>query len=121
MAKNILLVDDAAVIRHIVSLTLRKSGYDVVEAVNGQDAIEKLASSQVEMVITDLNMPVMDGIEFIRHMRNTPKYRFMPILMLTTVSQEEKKLEGKQAGASGWIFKPFHSHELIEAVRKYVA
>jgi two-component system chemotaxis response regulator CheY len=121
MAKSILLVDDAAVVRHIVSLTLRKSGYDVVEAVNGQDALEKLGSSKVEMVITDLNMPVMDGIELIRQMRKSIRYKFMPILMLTTVSQEEKKLEGKQAGASGWIFKPFHASELIAAVRKYVA
>ena len=120
MAKSILLVDDAAVVRHIVSLTLRKSGYEVVEAVNGRDAVEKLDSSSVEMVITDLNMPVMDGIELIRHIRQTPKYRFMPILMLTTVSQEDKKLEGKRAGASGWLFKPFHSHELISAVKKYV-
>ena len=120
MAKSILLVDDAAVVRQIVSLALRKSGYDVVEAVNGQDALEKLDFSTVEMVITDLNMPVMDGIELIRNMRNTVKYKFMPILMLTTVSQEEKRQEGKQAGASGWIFKPFHAHELIAAVRKYV-
>jgi two-component system chemotaxis response regulator CheY len=92
-----------------------------VEAVNGQDALEKLGSSKVEMVITDLNMPVMDGIELIRQMRKSIRYKFMPILMLTTVSQEEKKLEGKQAGASGWIFKPFHASELIAAVRKYVA
>ena len=120
MGKNILLVDDAAVVRHIVSLNLRKSGYDVVEAVNGQDALDKLDSSNVEMVITDLNMPIMDGIELIKQIRKSIKFKFMPILMLTTVSQEEKKLEGKQAGASAWIFKPFHAHELISMVRKYV-
>ena len=120
MTKSILLVDDAAVVRHIVSLTLRKSGYHVVEAVNGKDALEKLGASKVEMVITDLNMPEMDGIELIKQMRNTVKYRFMPILMLTTVSQEEKRREGKEAGASGWLFKPFHSNQLLDAVRKYV-
>lgn len=120
MAKSILVVDDAAVVRHVVSLTLKKSGYAVVEAVNGKDALEKLGVSEIEMVITDLNMPEMDGIELIRNMRNTIKYKFMPILMLTTVSQEEKRQEGRQAGASGWLFKPFHSTQLLEAVRKYV-
>ena len=119
MAKSILVVDDAAVVRHVVSLTLRNSGYEVVEAVNGQDAIEKLRTSSVEMVITDLNMPVMDGIELIRQMRKSIKHKFMPILMLTTVSQEEKKQEGKEAGASGWIYKPFHANELLAMVRKY--
>jgi two-component system chemotaxis response regulator CheY len=121
MLKTILVVDDAAVVRHVVSLTLRKSGYDVVEAVNGKDALEKLGGSTVELVITDLNMPEMDGLELIRKMRQTVRYRYMPILMLTTVSQEEKRREGQRAGASAWLFKPFHSHQLLEAVRRYVA
>ena len=120
MVKRILVVDDAAVVRHVVSLTLKKSGYEVVQAVNGKDALEKLGGSKVQMVITDLNMPEMDGIELIKEMRNTAKYRFMPILMLTTVSQEDKRREGKEAGASGWLFKPFHAGQLLEAVRKYV-
>jgi len=120
MVKSILVVDDAAVVRHVVSLALRKSGYDVVLAVNGKDALEKLDAANVEMVITDLNMPVMDGLELIRQMRKTEKYRFMPIVMLTTVSQEAKRQEGLRAGASAWIFKPFHSTQLLEAVRKYV-
>jgi two-component system chemotaxis response regulator CheY len=120
MAKSILVVDDAAVVRHVVSLTLKKSGYDVVQAVNGKDALEKLGCAKVEMVITDLNMPEMDGLELIRQMRKTEKYRFIPILMLTTVSQEEKRQEGQRAGASAWIFKPFHSTQLLEAVRRYV-
>jgi two-component system, chemotaxis family, chemotaxis protein CheY len=120
MAKSILVVDDAAVVRHVVTLTLRKSGYDVVQAINGKDALDKLGSSNVGMVITDLNMPEMDGLELIRQMRQTAKYRFMPILMLTTVSQEEKRQEGQRAGASAWIFKPFHSGQLLEAVRKFV-
>lgn len=120
MAKSILIVDDAAVVRHVVSLTLRKSGYDVVEAINGKDALAKIGGSKVEMVITDLNMPEMDGIELIRHLRNTIKYKFIPVVMLTTVSQEERKQEGKEAGASGWIFKPFHSNQLLDTVRKFV-
>jgi two-component system, chemotaxis family, chemotaxis protein CheY len=120
MVKSILVVDDAAVVRHVVSITLRKSGYAVVQAVNGKDALEKLGSSKVEMVITDLNMPEMDGLELIRQMRKTAKYRFMPILMLTTVSQEERRQEGQRAGASAWIFKPFHSGQLLEAVRRFV-
>jgi len=120
MSKSILVVDDAAVVRHVVSLALRKSGYHVVQAVNGKDALDKLDSSMVEMVITDLNMPEMDGLELIRQIRKTVKCRFMPILMLTTVSQEEKRREGQRAGASAWLFKPFHSHQLLEAVRKYV-
>ena len=121
MLKSILIVDDAAVVRHVVSLALKKSGFEVVQAVNGKDALDKLRDSRVEMVITDLNMPVMDGIELIRQMRQTAKYRFMPILMLTTVSQEEKRLEGQRAGASAWIFKPFHATQLLEAVRRFVA
>jgi len=121
MAKSILLVDDAAVVRHIVSLTLRKAGYDVVEAVNGKDALAKLDASSVELVLTDLNMPEMDGIELIRNLRKSSKFKFMPILMLTTVSQEDKKKEGKEAGASGWIYKPFHAIDLLSMIRKYVA
>jgi two-component system chemotaxis response regulator CheY len=120
MAKSILIVDDAAVVRHVVSLALKKSGYDVVQAVNGKDALEKLRGSKVDMVVTDLNMPLMDGLELIRQMRKTEQYRFMPILMLTTVSQEEKRQEGLRAGASAWVIKPFHSTQLLEAVRKCV-
>jgi two-component system chemotaxis response regulator CheY len=121
MSKTILLVDDAAVVRHVVSLTLRKAGYEVIEAINGNDALQKLARNKVQMVITDLNMPEMDGIELIRHLRGKAVYRFMPVIMLTTVSQEERKKEGKLAGASGWIFKPFQSKDLLDTVKRFVA
>ena len=121
MGKTILLVDDAAVVRHVVSLTLRKAGYEVIEAVNGNDALQKLAQNKVGMIITDLNMPEMDGIELIRHLREKPVYRFLPVVMLTTVSQEERKKEGKQAGASGWLYKPFQSKDLLDTVRRFVA
>lgn len=121
MSKTILLVDDAAVVRHVVSLTLRKAGYEVIEAVNGNDALQKLAQNKVEMVITDLNMPEMDGIELIQHLRGKAVYRFLPVVMLTTVSQEERKKEGKLAGASGWIYKPFQSKDLLDTVRRFVS
>ncbi len=119
--KTILLVDDAAVVRHVVSLTLRKDGYEVIEAVNGNDALQKLAQNKVQMVITDLNMPEMDGIELIRQLRGQATYRFLPVIMLTTVSQEERRKEGKLAGASGWIFKPFQSRDLLDTVKRFVA
>jgi two-component system chemotaxis response regulator CheY len=120
LQKKILVVDDAAVVRHVVSITLKKAGYEIIEAVNGKDALSKLARNTVNMVITDLNMPEMDGIELIREIRKTDGHKFMPVVMLTTVSQEDRKKEGKLAGASGWIFKPFQSKELIDTVKKFV-
>lgn len=121
MAKTVLIVDDAAVIRQLLTFTLKGAGYNVVEAVNGQDALRKAGAAEIEMVITDLNMPEMDGIEFIKQLRGKDEHRFTPIIMLTTVSQEEKRQEGKMAGASGWIFKPFNSRQLMEMVRKFSA
>lgn len=121
MEKTLLVVDDAAVVRQVVSLTLRNAGYSVIEAINGIDALKKLDANKVEAVITDLNMPEMDGLELIRRLREKDGYKFMPVIMLTTASQEYKKQEGKQAGASGWIFKPFNSRQLIETVKKFLA
>lgn len=121
IVKTILLVDDAAVVRHIVSLALRKEGYEVIEAVNGNDALDKLGRNKVNLVITDLNMPEMDGIELTRNLRGRQLHRFLPIVMLTTVSQEERVKEGKLAGASGWIYKPFHAKDLLAVVRRFVA
>ena len=103
MAKLILTVDDSATIRQMLSLTLKDAGYEVVEAVDGADALAKLAQQQVHMVITDLNMPKLDGIALIREIRKLPEHRFIPIIMLTTESQESKKQEGKAAGASGGL------------------
>ena len=119
MSKTVLIVDDSASMRQLVSFALKDAGYGVMDAVNGKDALNKLNGTKVDMVITDLNMPEMDGIEFIKQMRNRSGYRFTPIVMLTTESQESKKQEGKQAGASGWIVKPFTPEQLIDVVKKF--
>jgi two-component system chemotaxis response regulator CheY len=102
----------------MVSFTLNQEGYDVVEAVDGQDALEKLGGTSVNMLITDLNMPNMDGIELIKEVRAKPQFKFMPIVMLTTESQASKKQEGKAAGATGWIVKPFKPEQLLAVVKK---
>jgi two-component system chemotaxis response regulator CheY len=120
MAKRFLIVDDSASMRQLVSFTIRDAGYDVVVAENGKDALGRLDNEKVDIVITDLNMPEMDGIELIKKLRAMPAYRFAPIVMLTTESQETKKQEGKQAGASGWIVKPFSPEQLLGVVRKFV-
>ncbi|MEW6739358.1 MAG: response regulator [Nitrospirota bacterium] len=119
MSKTVLIVDDSASMRQLVSFALRDAGYDVIDAMNGKDALSKLNGGKIDMVVTDLNMPEMDGIEFIKHVRNNPGYKFTPIVMLTTESQESKKQEGKQAGASGWIVKPFTPEQLIDIVKKF--
>jgi two-component system chemotaxis response regulator CheY len=119
MSKTVLIVDDSASMRQLVSFALRDAGYDVIDAINGKDAMNKLNGTKIEMVITDLNMPEMDGIEFIKQVRNNPGYKFTPIVMLTTESQESRKQEGKQAGASGWIVKPFTPEQLIDIVKKF--
>jgi two-component system, chemotaxis family, chemotaxis protein CheY len=118
MAKIIMTADDSASIRQMVSFTLKGAGYDVVEAVDGRDALEKLNSTSVDMLLTDLNMPNMDGIELIRQTRAQAKFKFMPIIMLTTESQASKKQEGKHAGATGWIVKPFKPEQLLVVVKK---
>ncbi len=120
MAKTLLVVDDSASMRQLVSFAITDAGYDVLVAENGRDALGKLNATKVDMVITDLNMPEMDGIELIKQLRSMPDYRFAPILMLTTEAQEEKKQEGKQAGASGWIVKPFTSQQLINVMKKFI-
>lgn len=111
-------VDDSSSVRQMVSLTLKGAGYEVVEAVDGADALNKFKSGQVDMVITDLNMPNMDGIELIRGLRALPSYKFIPIIMLTTESQATRKQEGKDAGATGWIVKPFKPEQLLGVVKK---
>lgn len=118
MAKVIMTADDSASIRQMVSFTLKESGYEVVEAVDGRDALQKIRSRNVDMLITDLNMPNLDGISLIREVRTIPTCRFIPIVMLTTESQETMKQEGKQAGATGWIVKPFKPEQLLAVVRK---
>ena len=120
MSKTIMTVDDSASVRQMVSLTLKDAGYSVIEACDGKDALAKL-SGPLGMIVTDLNMPNMDGIEFIRTVRASAQYKFVPIVMLTTESQASKKDEGKAAGATGWIVKPFDPAKLVDAVRRVAA
>ncbi|MGB6947326.1 MAG: response regulator [Bryobacteraceae bacterium] len=117
MAKTILTVDDSASVRQMVKFTLVDAGYAVIEAVDGKDALTKLASP-VNLVITDLNMPSLDGIGLIRSLRANPACKGIPILMLTTESQESRKQEGKAAGATGWIVKPFTTQQLLAVVKR---
>ena len=120
MAKTVLVVDDSASMRQLVAFTIKEAGHDVLVAENGRDALGKIGGAKIDMVITDLNMPEMDGIELIRKLRGLPAFKFSPIVMLTTESQESKRQEGKQAGASGWIVKPFSPEQLLDVVKKFV-
>lgn len=117
MSKTIMTVDDSASIRQMVNFTLSREGYKVVEAVDGQDALAKL-TGPVDMIITDLNMPRLDGIGLVRQVRAQAAYRFTPIVLLTTESQDARKQEGKAAGATGWIVKPFTPEQLLTVVKK---
>jgi two-component system chemotaxis response regulator CheY len=120
VAKTALIVDDSKSMRQMVGMTLRTAGFVVVEGENGREALDKLAGAggKVDIIITDLNMPIMDGLTFIQQVRTQAKSRFTPILMLTTESLDSKKAEGKAAGATGWIVKPFHPEQLIKVIEK---
>ena len=118
MAKTIMTVDDSSSVRQMVGLTLKGAGYQVLEAVDGKDALEKVGGATIDMVVTDLNMPNMDGITLIKELRKLPAFKFIPIIMLTTESQATRKQEGKSAGATGWIVKPFKPEQLLGVVKK---
>lgn len=118
MKKKVLTVDDSRTMRDMVSFTLKGAGYEVVEAADGQQALGVIGANKVDLVITDLNMPVMDGLTLIRRLRATPAHRTLPILMLTTEADEKKKAEGRAVGATGWIVKPFNPEKLISVVQK---
>ena len=120
MAKIVMIVDDSASIRQVVNLTLRKVGYDVIEAVDGQDALKKLANVKVNLLICDVNMPNMDCISLVRSLKAMPDYKYVPVIMLTTESQEAKKQEGRAAGARAWVVKPFKPEQMLEAVSKLI-
>ncbi len=118
MKKKVMTVDDSRTMREMVTFTLKGAGYDVVEAGDGQQALNALTANKVDLVIADLNMPVMDGLTLIRKLRALPQYRTTPLLMLTTEADEKKKAEGRSAGATGWIVKPFDPAKLISVVQK---
>lgn len=116
--KRIMTVDDSASMRQMVEMTLRQAGYEVVQAVDGQDALDKLAGQEIHLFLADLNMPNLDGIELTRRLRELEQYRFVPIVLLTTESQADRKQQGKAAGATGWIVKPFDPDKLLSVVQK---
>jgi two-component system chemotaxis response regulator CheY len=116
--KTIMAVDDSASLRQMVSVVLRGGGYEVVEAVDGLDALSKLRGQELDLFLTDINMPRMDGLEFTRRLRALPQYRFVPIVLLTTESHADKKQQGKAAGATAWIVKPFNPDQLLAVVKK---
>ncbi len=120
MAKTVLSVDDSGSIRQMVSFTLKSAGYTVIEAVDGQDGLDKAKQKTVDLVLTDQNMPRMDGLTLIKSLRAMPSYRTVPILMLTTESGDTMKSQGKAAGATGWIVKPFDPQKLLEVVKKVI-
>jgi two-component system, chemotaxis family, chemotaxis protein CheY len=117
---SILAVDDSASMRQMVSFTLKSAGYNVVEAVDGQDAYEKTNGRDFDLVLTDQNMPRMDGISLTKKLRDNPKFKTTPILILTTESSDQMKQAGKSAGATGWLVKPFDPAKLIEVIKKVV-
>jgi two-component system chemotaxis response regulator CheY len=118
MTKTALIVDDSASMRQMVAFTLKEAGYAVIEGANGKEALVSLDAAAVNVIITDLNMPVMDGMTFIKQVRTRAAHRFTPILLLTTESGDARKQEGKAAGATGWIVKPFNPAQLLQIVKK---
>jgi two-component system chemotaxis response regulator CheY len=120
MTKMILAVDDSASIRQMVGFTLKGAGYEVVEAVDGQDGLDKARARQASLVLTDHNMPRIDGISLIKTLRQMPQYQGVPILVLTTESSDEMKAKGRAAGATGWLVKPFDPKRLLDVVHKVI-
>jgi two-component system chemotaxis response regulator CheY len=120
MAKTILIVDDARSMRGLVGMTLKGAGYNIIEACDGEDALNKIGQHPVNMVIADLNMPNMNGIDLIKSLKVNPKYRFLPIVMLTTEGAMEMKQQGQLAGAKAWIVKPFKPDTVLKVVKKII-
>lgn len=120
MAKTIMIVDDSASLRQVVAIALKGAGYDVIEACDGKDALSKLNGVKIHLIITDVNMPNMDGITLVKEIKKLDQYKFTPIMMLTTETEEAKKQAGKEAGAKAWLTKPFQPPTLLAAVSKLV-
>ena len=120
MSRAALVVDDSTTMQEMVSFTLTKAGFAVTRAGNGQDALGRLSGARFDLIITDLNMPVMDGITFIKSVRTLPAFKFTPVLMLTTEGSDERKQQGRAAGATGWLTKPFDPEKLLAIVKKVV-
>ena len=120
MAKTIMIVDDSSTMRQVVSITLKGAGYDVLEGCDGRDALAKLNGQKIHLVISDVNMPNMDGLTFVKELKAKPEYRFTPVIMLTTEAGEDKKAMGQAAGAKAWVVKPFKPDQILGAVAKLV-
>ena len=120
MAKIILAVDDSNSIRQMIAFTLKGAGYQVVEAVDGNDGLSKAKAKAFNLILTDQNMPGMDGLTMIKNLRATPQYKTIPILMLTTESSDAMKSQGRAVGATGWLVKPFDPQKLLEVVKKVI-
>ncbi len=118
MPKSALVVDDSSTMRLMISRVLAQAGFSVTQASNGKEALEKLDGAPVDLMITDLNMPVMDGLELIREVRANPKYKFTPIVFLTTESQADKMMEGKKAGATAWMLKPLKPDVMMQTIAR---
>ena len=118
MAKTILVVDDSSSMRQVVGMALKGGGYDVIEACDGKDALTKLSGQKTHLVISDVNMPNMDGITFVRELKKIGAYKFMPVIMLTPEGSDEKKKAGQAAGAKAWVVKPFQPQQLLAVVTK---
>jgi two-component system, chemotaxis family, chemotaxis protein CheY len=117
---SILAVDDSASMRQMVSFTLKSAGYNVTEAIDGQDAWEKAGGRSFDLVLTDQNMPRMDGISLTKKLRESPQFKATPILILTTESSDQMKMAGRSAGATGWLVKPFDPNKLLEVIKKVI-
>ncbi len=120
MAKTILVVDDSSSLRQVVGIALKGAGYEVIEACDGKDALGKIDGRKVHLIISDVNMPNMDGITFVKEVKKLATHKFTPVIMLTTESQEARKLEGQAAGAKAWVVKPFQPAQMLAAVSKLV-
>jgi len=120
MVKTILIVDDSTSMRQVISIALKDTGYEVIEACNGQDALGKLTGIKIHLIVCDINMPIMDGITFVKTVKQLDHYRFTPIIMLTTEMADEKKQAAKDAGAKAWVTKPFKPPVLLSAIAKLV-
>ena len=121
MSKTILIVDDSTSLRQVVALTLKSQGFEVVEGCDGRDALKKLDGRKVHLIVSDLNMPNMDGLSFIKEVKKMPSYKFVPIIMLTTETDEKLKSEGQAAGLKAWMVKPFKPEQMLAAVNKLIA
>ncbi len=120
MAKRILIVDDSASVRTVARIALTEAGYAIAEAANGQEGLQQLTGERVHLIVSDVNMPVMDGITFLKQVKANPNYKFTPVIMLTTEAGQDKKEQGRAAGAKAWITKPFQPASLVDAVSKLI-